>query len=344
MKSNSRRLLRACICLTLAIALTAAACSYERRPDYYVAAGKLVPVSDSLNESSVTSAAKRFRYLHDMYLAPSHMNVYVAIVPDKGYYLPDSRAELDYSALMEQTLAQMDYAAPIDLTASLSADSYYATDSHWRQECLIGTANTVLSAMSANAGLSGDASANPEFSGDASANPEFSGDALAVEDFTLATAADCFTGSDWRAMRSKGLPMGRGFSAVLPDTLYYLDNDILRQMTVYNYDSGQTTGLYDTKKLSGSNAYDFFLSGPTAILTIDNPAAATDRQLVLLRDSYGSALAPLLAPCYRRILMIDIRYIMSDRLPEQIDFSEWENADALYLYSTTLLNRSISLK
>ena len=41
---------------------------------------------------------------------------------------------------------------------------------------------------------------------------------------------------------------------------------------------------------------------------------------------------------------MDVRYAMSDRLGERVDFADWAGADALYLYSTTLLNRSISLK
>ena len=44
------------------------------------------------------------------------------------------------------------------------------------------------------------------------------------------------------------------------------------------------------------------------------------------------------------ILVVDIRYTMSNRLDERIDFNDWSGADVLYLYSTLLLNRSLSLK
>ena len=134
------------------------------------------------------------------------------------------------------------------------------------------------------------------------------------------------------------------FAAIKPDAVYYLTNDILDQAVVLNYDNDSRSGLYDWEKLAERNPYDFFLSGASALMYIESPAALTDRQLVVFRDSYGSSLIPLLTPYYQEILVVDIRYTMSDRLGERVDFADWAGADALYLYSTTLLNRSISLK
>ena len=158
------------------------------------------------------------------------------------------------------------------------------------------------------------------------------------------TATEHFNGSYAEAAVNAGGRDKRIFSSIGPDTIYYLTNTLLEQATAYCYDTDTTAGLYDWDKLDGRNPYDFFLSGPVALMRLENPFSDTDRQLVVFRDSYASPLLPLLLPYYKEILVVDIRYTMSDHLGEFVYFSAWDGADALYLYSTTLLNRSISLR
>ena len=74
---------------------------------------------------------------------------------------------------------------------------------------------------------------------------------------------------------------------------------------------------------------------------IDNPAAATDRELVVFRDSFGSSLVPLLVEGYARVTLIDIRYVNSAYLGNFVDF---HGQDVLFLYSTLLLNDSLALR
>lgn len=77
-----------------------------------------------------------------------------------------------------------------------------------------------------------------------------------------------------------------------------------------------------------------------SLLTIENPHAA-DRELIVFRDSFGSSLVPLLAEGYRRITLVDIRYLASARLA---DFIEFNGQDVLFLYSVPVLNNSETLK
>ena len=79
-----------------------------------------------------------------------------------------------------------------------------------------------------------------------------------------------------------------------------------------------------------------FLSGAQAVLTIENPNAATDRSLVIFRDSYGSSLAPLLLDGYATVTLVDVRYVNSQYLGQFVDFSQVD--DVLLLYSTTVVN------
>ena len=84
-----------------------------------------------------------------------------------------------------------------------------------------------------------------------------------------------------------------------------------------------------------------FLSGSLSLITIENPNATTDKELVIFRDSFGSSIAPLLVEGYAKVTLVDIRYIASDLVGRFVDF---ENQDVLFLYSTLVLNNSVTLK
>ncbi|MBO5414261.1 MAG: hypothetical protein J6A17_01405, partial [Bacilli bacterium] len=66
-----------------------------------------------------------------------------------------------------------------------------------------------------------------------------------------------------------------------------------------------------------------------------------DKELVVFRDSFGSSLTPLLINYYKKITLIDNRYIHSKYYLNKVDF---KNQDILFMYSTLLVNNSGSLK
>ena len=97
--------------------------------------------------------------------------------------------------------------------------------------------------------------------------------------------------------------------------------------------------VYDLEKYqSSADKYNLYLSGPTSIITIDNPNTKTKKELILFRDSFGSSIAPLLIENYRKITLIDFRYI-NEKLIEQ--YIKFENQDILFLYSVPVLNSGI---
>ena len=95
------------------------------------------------------TALERFHHIYDMYLQDA--DVYLAIVPDKGYYLAENAGQLsmDYEALFAAFQQGMPWATYVDLTETLSGEDYYRTDTHWRQENLLGAAETLCEAMGA---------------------------------------------------------------------------------------------------------------------------------------------------------------------------------------------------
>ena len=126
-----------------------------------------------------------------------------------------------------------------------------------------------------------------------------------------------------------------------PDQLTYLTSDLLDTCTVYNYETGKTGPIYDLAKGAGKDPYELFLSGSVSLLTIENPHAETNRELVIFRDSFGSSLAPLLVPGYAKVTLADIRYLPSSQMGKYLTFTD---QDVLFLYSAPVLNNSETLK
>ena len=138
-----------------------------------------------------------------------------------------------------------------------------------------------------------------------------------------------------------GVYYGQSALPLQPDTICLLENDILNGCSVYDYETGKTGKLYDLDKLTGKDPYAVYLSGSKSLLTIVNPAADSDRELLIFRDSFGSAIAPLLLENYAKVTLVDIRYLQIDILDR---FLEFHGQDVLFLYSTLVLNNSSSIK
>lgn len=126
-----------------------------------------------------------------------------------------------------------------------------------------------------------------------------------------------------------------------PETISYLTSDTIESAVVTNFETNRTGAVYDMEKAAGKNPYEMFLSGSVSLLTIENPNAKTDRELVIFRDSFASSLAPLLLDGYAKITLVDIRYLPSVRLGSFLTFTD---QDVLFLYSVNVLNNSETIK
>ena len=271
----------------------------------YLTDGTAVRQEYPLNRESVNHAIGRFQRIFDKYLAESRC--YYAIVPDKGYYLGKDSGHLtmDYDALCAQMAAGLPWAEEIDLRPTLTRQDYYRTDTHWRQENLLPAAAALCEGLGV-------------------APPR-------AEDFAATSLERPFY----------GVYYGQAALPMEPDALCLMESDLLSQCTVYDYETGKTGSIYDMTKLDSRDLYDVYLSGAKALLTIENPNAGTDRELIVFRDSFGSSIVPLLMEDYAKVTLVDIRYIQPDLLGQFLDF---HGQDVLFLYSTLVLNNSAALK
>ncbi len=273
----------------------------------YIADGYAAKMEYPLKAPSVKHALNRFHHLYETYFKDGASRVVAAVVPDKGYYLAEKNGYLamDYDTLFSQMQVQMPWAEFVDLTDCLSIEDYYRTDTHWRQERILPVAEKVTQAL--------DVTISQQ------------------EDYTPVKLNRPFY----------GVYYGQAALPMEPEPIYMMQSSLLSQCRVYDYETQQYTQVYDMQKAEGKDPYEVYLSGAKALLTIENPNAATDKELVVFRDSFGSSLVPLLVQDYKTVTLVDIRYINSDLVGQYVDF---HGQDVLLLYSTLVLNSSTSLK
>ena len=290
-------------------ACTTLAMGQKANNDIYYYDGYLSELEYPMNRDSVCRAAEKFESIYQQYLTDSSTQVYLSVIPDKNAHLAADADQLtmDYDIFEAEVAAQTSFADYIQISDLLSKEDYYYTDSHWRQEQIIDVAERLLATM------------NPDQVIPASAY------------YTCSQAGTDFS----------GVYKGQSTLPVAGEDLYYLTSPGIDQLQVFDHEHNQTIPVYDLAKATGRDPYEMYLSGPLSLITIDNPLSETDRELVIFRDSFGSSIAPLLASGYRRVTLIDIRYLPAAQLGKYIDFSD---CDVLFLYSTSVLNHSETLK
>ena len=275
--------------------------------DIYIYKDSMMKLEKDFDEKSAANALSKFNSLYEKYISGKTDKVYISIVPDKAYFAwKDGKniPSLDYDELFEYVKDGTPWAQYIDVTDTLSLSDFYKTDSHWRQEKISATAEKIMSEMG----------------------------------YTL---SDKYTEVD-AGIDFRGVYSGQAAKPGASENLVYLINDTLSDCKVTNFETGKSdVGIYDMEKLSSRDPYEVFLSGACAALSIENPNAKNDRELVIFRDSYGSSIAPLFIENYSKVTLLDIRYMN----PEFVgNFASFENADVLFLYSSTLINSSSALR
>ena len=225
--------------------------------------------------------------------------VYYAVIPDKSIYARRRFPGFDPARLREVTAPILAGLTEIGLVPALSLESYYRTDLHWDQAKLRPVVEALGEAM---------------------------GFATRWEFTTrdLGPFHGVYTGQLALPLRPDGMTVLDGMDGI---SAQYFDPKIGEFVPGPVYHDG---------KAAGRDPYDVFLGGAQALITLENPDNPDGRELYLFRDSFGSSLAPLLAPNYSRVTLIDLRYINARVLPEYVTFAP--GADVLFLVGWQIFN------
>ena len=268
----------------------------------YAAGDHLMKLEYPLQETQVDMAVSKLNSVLDKH--PEIGAAYYAAIPDKNYFLAAQNGypAMDYEALMERLQGlQAQY---IDIFPLLTIDDYYRTDSHWRQERIVPVAQALCRAMGTQT--------------------------AGVEQYTPVSRDGFY-----------GVYAGQSALQVEAETLTALTSAVTDSAVIKSVEHKTTMPMYTWQDFTGVDPYDVYLSGAEAVITMENPLAQNDRELVVFRDSFGSSIAPLLLEGYAKVTLVDLRYIASDLLENYVSF---DGADVLFLYSTALYNAGGVLK
>jgi len=267
---------------------------------YAVEDGSIAQIETDFSRENVDYSLSRLSDLYDRYLEDTDASVYLALIPDKNYFFAKEYGypSPDYKSLKSQLRATLPEAAYIELFDTLTIEDYYKTDWHWDQSRLCNVLTRLGQSM------------------------QFA-DRLPKEYTPHTLAPFCGGYHDQSALYPP------------PETLTYLTNDTIDALTLTDYATGTTSGVYLPELFASDTPYDFFMAGLQGLQRIDNPLATTDKELIVFRDSFGSSLLPLVAQAYRTVYVVDIRTVHPATLGSVLDFS---GKDVLLIYSTTVLN------
>lgn len=252
---------------------------------------------EQINEQALRQTAAKIRKIADNL---EGLNVYYSYIPDKDIYADKDYPGFDTDKVLKTLSEELSELRLIQLTDALSAEDYYRTDLHWNQMKLGNAVDKLGEVM------------------------EFSVNMDAFKPVIAGEFHGVYTGQ-------LALPMGKDEMVYLvsedPVSARYLNEKSLE------WEYGE---VYDIEAFNGRDPYDIFLSGVKPLIILENPSSITDRELYLFRDSFSSSLAPLLTQAYRKITLIDLRYIDYSYLKDYISFEK--GSDVLFLYSSLVLN------
>ena len=231
-----------------------------------------------------------------------------------GYY-PDN-----YSRYFEEYAADADGLSTVDLLTPLKDRAaageavYYKTDHHW----------TTLGAYYAYAEILRAYGKEP----------------LPLEAFSPEHAGTGFYGTTYSAA---------GAAWVASDTIdfYRFGGDTEYKTEIYDGRDFRTIeGFYDRDYLAVRDQYSAFLGGNNPLVRITKKGEEDRPVMILVKDSFGHALAPFLAVHYDLIL-VDLRYYQpgaNEYMPSLSSLSETEHADAiLFLYNMDTFSSDTNL-
>ena len=277
----------------------------EQSNNFYVADGAIYEKTGTVNENAIFANTEKINKTYQQYL--QNMNVYFTIIPDKTYYLED-KLDTDFKDVVENVESNLNSNIQyFDISSVLELEDYYKTDMHWKQENLDNVVDVIEKEMK----IQNENYEEPNY------EEKILGD---------------FYGTYYKEQKENNIE---------PDELKYLTNEEIEKSTVYNAETESNEPVYNISKAKETgNLYDAFLSGASAIEIIKNEQSETGKKLILFRDSFGSSIAPLLINEYEEIVLIDLRYVNYTILSNYVNFSDYENQDVLFLYSSRVINKS----
>ena len=271
----------------------------------YVYDGYVSKTEYPLNEESVVKAGDKFEYVYNKYLKDTNTKNYLSVIPDKNYFLAEKGGVLSIDYDKMISLVREN----TDFLQYIDITEKLSLEDYYKTDTHWRQEKIVDVAEALCDGMG------------ATVNTEYTENTLDKEFY--------------------GVYYGQSALPLESETIKYLTNKTIENCVVFDYQNNKGISVYDFEKGMGKDPYELFLSGPISLITVENKDAKTDKELIIFRDSFGSSIAPLLIDGYSKITLVDIRYLHPNVLESYIEF---DSQDVLFLYSTSVLNNSETIK
>lgn len=269
----------------------------------YIYENGIYSMDNNLDVDQVMSFAEKLNNITNTYF--ENNEVYYSIIFDKNNYVSSSYLNYDYNLLKDIIFNNISPTLSyIDIENLVNIDTFYNTDTHYSQDKIIDVVKNLAESM---------------------------GVYLELDNLQESTFEPFY-----------GVYYGQAALSFKPDVITYYTNDVINNALVYHHESNSYKDVYDLSKLGQMDSYDVFLSGASALITIENPLSTSDNELIIFRDSFSSAISPLLIEGYATIHLVDIRYMNSSNVFDYIEYDD--DSDILFLYSTLVINNSSILR
>lgn len=262
-------------------------------------------IDSTYNDKAVANALRKITSVYDTYIKGTNAKAYYAIIPDKNYFLAEKHGYpvYDYKKMYGDMRNGLSDLQYIELRDYLTIDDYYYTDLHWKQENIIDVARAISKMMGVTLN----------------------------KNYSVVTLETPLSSTYY----------GELSDYIKNEPFSYLNAEYFNACTAYDHENQKQIPIYDLELANSEISYDMFLSGALSVITLENPKAETNKELVIFRDSFGSSIAPLFLEGYKKITLLDIRYLNENMIGQFVTF---ENQDVLFLYNTTVLNNRSSFR
>ena len=156
-------------------------------------------------------------------------------------------------------------------------------------------------------------------------------EAMPIDSFKVEMVTDKFMGT----LYSKSGDYSRK-----PDKIYLFIPNKHDYTVNYVYENKVSNTLYEMSYIDKKDKYALFLDNNHPLIVITNNDINTDREIVVIKDSYANSFIPFLINNYKRIHVIDPRYF-NDSVSEYINSNNINEGLILYNMNTVLQDHGI---
>lgn len=285
---------------------------YLAKDGYYIEAyktpkqqQKIITQFQKLQDAITTDAKQNVRVM----LVPTAISTYnaklPACAPDRGVLRQVDTMNEIYAAL--PNMQKVDAWSALQAAAAEEAGGlYYHTDHHW-------TTHGAYVGYQAYCGAAG------------------------IEPIPEANFQQTCVTTDFH-----GTIFSKLHDSTVPGDAITLYENPANQLTVSYPDTGEVTDtLYNRDYLTQKDKYSMFLNNLHPLVEITNATADSDRQLVLIKDSYANSMVPFLVNHYQKIYVFDTRYYRFG--PSSFINEHPEVTDVLLLYNMNTIDTDLGV-